>query len=490
VNIDKSIRIFGFTAIFISIIWGFMWLVVGSLYTFPNAEDLSVSIKPRLDSGFLISIIDTLLAYDGRYFANILHALNPLVFGWIEGYKFMPIFAVCLLIFSLSFLVKSVFREQFFFKIILLSTFLVILIIASVPSLPHMVFWMISSFVYLYPWSFLFLWVAGAVNLLKSETEVSKNLWFLFTAVFLVFSIGLNEMFLVANFFALISFTFLFSKGEKMKDFTPLLLIAGACFFLFVSSPGISHRISTFEKGDDFSYFFSLFILTINYFIYSIWSFLLGNSFVVASFFLLGFAIPKAVQKKINFNIKFYHLSILLLVLYLMTIPFYFGIGKIDYFPKRVYSSLIPGYWIIGIIVISKLVSNNMKLNSKMGKSLVSIMISVLFIFLFLFATNNFNEIRKEYKSGIFSDYKLQMNHRYEQIYGLVSSELFFKIAVVNPINNPPKTIFFEPDICENRNPDFWNVAYEEYFFINEIRLKNDTTPHFFELKFQEFKLK
>ena len=72
------------------------WLTTGAWFSFPNAEDLSVSFKPR-DMGIFYSVVQLLREYDGRYFTNLLHALNPLAFGAIEGYWLMPLLGIVLL---------------------------------------------------------------------------------------------------------------------------------------------------------------------------------------------------------------------------------------------------------------------------------------------------------------------------------------------------------------------------------------------------------
>ena len=50
-----------------------------------------------------------------------------------------------------------------------------------------------------------------------------------------------------------------------------------------------------------------------------------------------------------------------------------------------------------------------------------------------------------------------------------------WRIAVLPPLENTPRSIFMAPDIKANKLEYFWNNAYEKYFNVDEIRLEGDT---------------
>jgi hypothetical protein len=46
---------------------------------------------------------------------------------------------------------------------------------------------------------------------------------------------------------------------------------------------------------------------------------------------------------------------------------------------------------------------------------------------------------------------------------------------VVDSLINPPATIYHGPDISRNRKVNYWNMAYESYFGIDEIKIEGDS---------------
>jgi len=152
------------------IIVGYSILFIGATFTNPNAEDFSLSATAK-NIGVAPSIIEVLISYDGRYFSNFLHAINPLAFGWINGYKWMSFFSLVFPVFILFFFLRSfrsIFNKYDFFVI---SSFFMLINYALTPSLPHLVFWMSSSFVYLYSWCFMLLWLGFFIRFYKEENE-------------------------------------------------------------------------------------------------------------------------------------------------------------------------------------------------------------------------------------------------------------------------------------------------------------------------------
>lgn len=81
VDVKKiSLRLLVFTTV-IFIFWAYCWFLLAAFFAQPNAEDLSLIANAKKD-GILTSAAMLLNTYDGRFFTNILHGLNPLYLGF------------------------------------------------------------------------------------------------------------------------------------------------------------------------------------------------------------------------------------------------------------------------------------------------------------------------------------------------------------------------------------------------------------------------
>jgi len=67
------------------------------------------------------------------------------------------------------------------------------------------------------------------------------------------------------------------------------------------------------------------------------------------------------------------------------------------------------------------------------------------------------------------------MQTRYAAITIAKEQNTCWQVAELDSTQNENNTIWFGPDISQNRDPVYWRVAYEVYFKIDEIKLKGDT---------------
>ena len=455
----------------LSILYSFVWLSIGSYYSFPNAEDLSVTYISR-DKGILDGAIFLLQTFDGRYTTNLLHGLNPLVINWIEGYKLMPLLSFLLLTSSAYFLISSLIPNYSYKKIkasLLFST----IIFSCSPAVVNQFFWMISCFVYLYPWIFNFIWIGSFIRFCKTN----QTKWLLISVIMMYLSFGLNEMFLIFNSFviALIYFTSMYQLHLIDKK-SVYVLISFALFsiIMFITCPGIILRFSSHEVDRiSVSYFNIFYIATYNFYVFILelilkWQF---SASIVLVYLLLS-----NYQLNIFLRFKKKHLFFLiltlLLVAYSMTYTYYLPMG-IEFIPYRVYAAIVPIMFIVGFLVVH-LFFSALKTDNYSFK-ITSLFMTVILFFNMILGENSMNNIKKDYVAGKLDKFKFEMNQQMIQIQNVKSKNICWKSVKIKEISSYPSSIFSPPFPTPNRETEFWNSAMEKYYGVDEIYLEGDT---------------
>jgi hypothetical protein len=466
------------------IISGFFWLFFASFYCFPNAEDFLVSL-PAMIKGVFAGTIELSNA-DGRYFTNFLYSINPLVFGWIDGYRILPSINILMIIIALGLFIKIVFNK--FLSNISLSVFVLLFVLihfAMVPSLVHDLYWMASSFAYLFFWVFSFLWISVIILFIRENKKSYSFLWFFLGALLLFCTTGIHEMILVFNsllLFGSVLYVFFLKRPEKNK----ILLVMTfwlICLILFFLSPGSVSRFGRVEGGArDFFFFTGIIVSSAKDFFYTLYHFLFSNIIVIPS--IVFFSIFLAQKLKLNLNqekqlVKYSILSVVILmpVFYLMTSAYYIPLGFDKGYPERIYNIVQFGMQLITFIslpiIISltakKIILNHFSFFSFIRTAALAVIFSGL-----LWGNSNISLIRKEYYLGTFIYFKDQMAMRYK-IINNAALKKNNKIAIIDSLKLAPKSIYHPTDISPNRNPEKWNVAYEKYFKVDKIMFSTDT---------------
>lgn len=485
-RIEKTTGVLNILLISVFLLWCIGWLFTGAWFAHPNAEDLSLTSLPR-DIGIIPSTVNVMVHYDGRYFTNILHGLNPLAFDWLQGYKLMPVFGIVFLAASFYFFINTLFIAANRYILVLFSLLFTIVHFATVPSLPHDLYWMVSSFVYLYPAAFTFLWLGCYIRYVQLSPEKNSIVWFLATATSLLCCIGLNEMFLVSNFLLLLIIAFFaFTSADKwtLRKTIPVLITGFACIAFFVTSPGISERAAT--KRDPGAG------------LLNIAGILHGTSDYKTAIILLlksGLIIFSSLLTLVRFKpFSFRHKNIetyltplrllfivlgLFLVSFLMTLAFYIPMQtELDY-PARIFdSTVIPVQLVFFILVpllffkyTGQVLANKIQAHQNL---LAFICLSVLLLCLW-FSDNNITRLCHEYYSGSLQRFDNTMCNRYAAINKTKLNNQCWQVAIIDTLSTPKSVVYFTPDIGHNRDPAYWNNAYEIYFKVDEVKRKGDT---------------
>jgi hypothetical protein len=463
--------------------WCLWWLGVGAWHCFPNAEDLSLSVE-AIEKGFLGSIQGLLISYDGRYFTNALHALNPLVWGWFMGYQLMPAIGILLVVLSFWFLLTTISTgRDWCWKAMLLSISYLMVHLSVTPSLSHDLYWMVSSFVYMWPWAFYFLFLGSMLRYFRTPEGMLRNMWFLTCAASLVCGIGMNEMFLVLYCLTIAIMALMaWHRGMRtLVSTAPLLVIGMASMAFFVSCPGIGHRLANQEVVRNWNHFVDVISVSVIHLLSFIEETWFGNLMVLPWAIVASILIPTDLRDRLSavpWSRAVLYAVIGLCCLWAMTWAYYWPMGADSVAPRRVQTSLLYGLQIWTWGLIARVLSDgrlrsqsisNFQLNPLIPAALALVMCGDIML-----SQNNITEIRREYSEGILPGYREQMIDRHR----LLESSLregTWNVAVVPPITHLPITVFSTPLIYPNRYEPCWNHSYEHYYRLDEVRLSTDT---------------
>lgn len=477
VNNKKLISGFNLVLFAIILLYGYGYLFLGAYFSHPNAEDLSLSVNAK-NHGILYSVINVLVNYDGRYFTNILQAVNPISLGCINCYKYITLFSIILPVFCLSFFLRSISNTLKFIPSILLSSLFVLVNYAISPSIVHQVYWMSSSFVYHYSWCFYLLWVGSFFLFLKKKGKTRKHTWYILSTVFMICNMGMNEMFLALNGITIVcGFFYIFNYYRtNLIHFWSFAVNGLVAILFFVSNPGISKRFHSLNDSpiDVIPTFINS---TVDFWIELI-QFASYGAILLPTIIL--FFIHFIWDLEANKKLLRYLISIPFIALYISILAFYFPMGFQANVPVRVYTVVFFGLLLYSTLVLPWIIQVKTKdlLKTKLPKykSTISFICLIIIAGSIIFMDNNIGLLQEEYNSGKIETFNTSNTTRYAIINEtLKKSNSCWSVAVLPPLTNTPTTIYHQPDIKPNRKESYWNQAYERYFLLNEVRLIGDT---------------
>ncbi|MEI6346661.1 MAG: DUF6056 family protein [Bacteroidota bacterium] len=473
------LAIFNKYALVVILVFGLFCIILPTFFSFPNVEDLSlvvVAMKTTIING----TVQTLATFDGRYFTNFLHGLSPIVYWGLESYKFVLIFSIILTYLSHIFFV---FSFSFFTKkswsIIIFPSLFITIHFAITPSIVHDIYWMASSFVYLWAWNFLLIWTSFLKLMINEKKYGYKFLYFISAFAFLIFSYGINEMMIIINSIALfyfIIYTWRYHKSSII-DIIPFVFISLCCIYIFISSPGIQYRINS-GVSRNLNYYIDVINSGSIYTLKTTYDWLFSNIFTIPLFIIF----TSIFHKDINPFLRFSNRSIIslflccFLLIFLLPFSFFIPMG-VEYYPERIYNFMnwifqVAIFILLPIFIIKKV--KNIRIITKNHRAIAITLSSLLVLCHLAFYKNNFKTIITEWSSGEFDGYKTEMNNRYSAILKAKQNTIWSSVELES-IKHKPTTIYTKPDIEPNRFEEFWNIAYENYFNVDEIKIKNDT---------------
>jgi len=478
----KVLKILFWVLVFGIVSYGCNWLWVAAVKSVPNAEDFTLSIAPR-DNGFVSSVINLLTFFDSRYTANMLHGLNLLVFNRYDMFYLMPLICFTLFVLSVFFFLSSVFAAEG--KRVLLLCYVLFFLVgffAVEPSLPFGLFYMASTFTYVYPWFFFFVWMGCFVRS-KNKSGIGYLLYTLLGLIALFLSFGCSELFIVINTIVLFSLSIIIWKLDRAHKYslTPYILVALSSIAFIVTCPSgkLIHDNMDGNPNVNINW-----LNIINRSVQMNWTFLrmtvltpitillvLANT----SFWLI--LRPRFVSKGVMNKKHLLVIFIMLIVLaYISSMVYFISLTNSEEFPYRIFNTtLLIILFAIHIILPLVFVDYLFDLMTDVKLYAFSCIIMTGVLLSYIFLPNNFLLIKQEDETGILDQVKNDYVEFYQNVRLVKQAGISPSIVYLKNPSVVPKSNYFGPDVLPNRKAAYWNITFEQYFQVDEVRLKGDS---------------
>ena len=237
-------RLIDATAVFLFLL-ACLPLLCLSFYNHPSAADDYCFADTAVRYGFWPAQTYYYNGWTGRYFSNMLVHANPLVWGWYDGFRIIPILAVTALVSSLFTLVSELLRGESFKTRLLTTGILFFLIVLALRSVVEAFFWTAAIAAYTVPTVLTIYLLAVMIRWYRQPAGWNKRLTVVW-AGFLVFaSIGSGETNLILLVLLLLTIAGYRLVFQRMFDPFLLFLVGVALFsaWLLFRAPGNAIRM-------------------------------------------------------------------------------------------------------------------------------------------------------------------------------------------------------------------------------------------------------
>jgi hypothetical protein len=220
-----------------------------SLYSHPFADDYSISFM-TIKSGFWQYQQMMFSSWTGRYTANFLEALNPLVFHKENLYGIVPLLMLTLLLFSLYSLLRKILRDYYPpVQIFVGSLIFFALILNLYPGISEGIYWMTGATEYLLA-NILTLFCFSLLAGISSQSNIRKIVRTILVVVFAIMIAGLNEisaLFLFEMLFLLLIYHY------RTRSFISIPVLISLIFLVVatvieISAPGNYDRMGNMSQ--------------------------------------------------------------------------------------------------------------------------------------------------------------------------------------------------------------------------------------------------
>jgi hypothetical protein len=462
------------------IFWGYFMIALGAWHCYPNAEEYELAVGPR-DSGVFRFMLNLLEQYDGRYSTNLFHAINPLTIDWINGYRWLPIFAVTSFVFSLAFFLNSVLKSKSKWQLLLISLFISLCFFCTIPSLVCSLYWAGGSFVYLYPCTFLLLFGGVLHQYLNALSVARQRLFFMLSCITLVIGIGFNEMFLPVYALLLsvgLFYVWLMEKRWFHRVF-PIVILGFFSLVFFVASPGVSSRIGDSDKSISpilFSNNLKNLLLT------------LFNEFTnpVIIFALLYCSILFCEKRFILRANLSYRKGVIIglgvfLLAYCMCVAYYLPKQSMFGYPERIYAPIVFLFVIAQFLILPTVIANWFnRFSTYSGLPYIRIVLLSIVLLFLIKGNNNISGLYNDFRCGRMTSFKMFMEDRIARLKHVATGNMAYKFVIVPQLGNGyPTSIYTYPDVENDRKNSIWNKYHEAYFRLDEIAVEGDSALRF-----------
>ena len=430
-----------------------------SQYNRPAADDYDIAVRySRHSLSYLIK--DTYLNWSGRYFASLISALDPVNYKDYEIYKLLPVAFILVFAIAMFLLIRTIAKEYLNSKQILaLSSLMIYLYIAAVPSSSEAFYWFPSACIYHLSDIFYLLLLIQLYKLQKPIKYTRKLFHFFYASVIAVIIIGSNEISMIITMFSIFMFSISVWAGKKemLSWFLLLCLIGIIASGISVFSPGNLKRLEYYQYFTQSSIWTITGAGGITFFYFLQWALLI----LIATLIYIPFiGIPLAQKLSLNkitvsFKLKTFAFLSVALILFLQLFAVWFAggsnLGRIE---NVIYLFFLLAYF-FGLQLFINQLSIEKKNSFITNKFFLSIAVTTFAVTVFDL-NNNISTAYIDLISGKAIKYDKELSER-DEIAKLCKTDTCY----VPPLKNVPKTIFFT-DI-KSLGEDTTN------FWINEV---------------------
>ena len=446
-NTDKVLLIFLLAPFFVI-----------SIFNHPASDDFDFSFKTR-DYGFWGAQVYRYMNEGGRYFANGIISLDPLVVKAYWAFKVLPILVLGLFVFSVFYFFSNVFKDYDKKVITRLSVIFFFIYFAQIIEVSSAFYWFTGAMTYQLPTSLTLLFFGTLVKYMREK----KLKWLLLLCLLLIMLMGCNEvttlLFLVVT---IVVWGFLKYQKERIPIFyyVLLLVVLITAGFEFLA-PGNSVRATTIDiaKKQPFVHVVLRTGLSALKFFFK-WFPLL---FLVSTYIFPLFKKIKFLDIRLTFLMT-------LGVLFVAMFPGFWTSDAI--LPERAQNTIyfyfiFPGIY-FGLVLLNYLQSEfNFELSSGVRK------IVFIGILLFSFSNTSIYHVYNDLVAFKAYRYNQEMTKRYEIIENSTEKELV--LPALSP-RAKPQTLYAEPIMGLTNSKYNWkNMELKDYYHKEIIIVPTDS---------------
>lgn len=472
---EKTLASIGFVVITATTVFTLCLLCFMSKYSFPNAEDVLIAADYS-DNSFFDAYLNFFVFADARYSSNLLYGLLPLL---VKHNSFYSTFScIGLLLFTL--VISTAMKEYYNLsavKCLAAGCIFSGIYFSQVDSLPHTLYWAASSIVFLWGWITFFLWLVSFMYLRRVD-DIKRVVTFIMSLLLVFAACGFNEMLTVlilytcACFFAV---TFVGLLKDVKTELLFYILVSTASAIFQALSPSVHNRVDdriTQSQQEWLGHLsaFKFFLQNLSHIVEQIFPLLL----LVALAIILSYKLSKTDRTK--------HLLLFAYSLmgYVVINAVFFSIAGFEKgYPVRIFSATSLFLLIACFNLLLWILSFLTSANARILALSCSVVVGVYGLFIEKsIVSRSLNDLNKNVLTNVTAQsekrkFSLQHPKKFTGNYTKV---------VLNKIENAPSWLWHGPDLETNRKKAVWNSAYERFYGVNEVCVKDDSVSKFINL--------
>jgi hypothetical protein len=443
----------------ISVLLLFVPYLYISQYASPVADDFVCAANGKANS-FLGLQLSQYLGWSGRYSANILIFLNPLVYNSFLIYKLVPVVLMVLIVLSNHFFVKTLIgKHQTDIQSFIISVLFSTLFFYQMPILSEGIYWYTGSVTYQLGTVFTMLYIGLLIRYTQGWLFLkSRIIHISILTLLLIISIGFNEVQMLAlALFACISLLVVIKNRLQHRSlfiylFAITVVFSGILFF----APGNENRAN--QAVNNHRFFYSLFMSvsqTIRFFL----DWISSIPLLILSF-LYYFLNKKLAEHYRLFSASFYlspfySTALLFIIIFIAVFPPYWATGMLgQHRTLNVAYYLFLILWFINLTTCFNFYKNELTGVKPINRQIQATLLVIAVVAMF-FSKNGY-DLLTDIFYGRARAFDEQMTARNVQL-KLLGDTVYF-----HPILDPPKSLFLY-DVKED--PANWlNQSYNLYF--------------------------